>query len=250
MALIPKITKITLIILIVFLLSAIVTPVSADATILTHKDKRNLDIPDYFVPIKNFDMNPYLTPSSFINDILLKQCFRDDTCWKSLDAKTQSNVYKTIVMDKKPQELKPTDKNRDSICNTTMNCNLDKKGWVGTESLTSGILHLSYDNTQPNKISVKTSYEPQKIKLYGKMYSFKIYDKPSEIILLKKTFNLNNLSDDERKTIDLIVNIIDTGNQNNTLGLILSIIGTGIGATSTTITCAATVPTLGASSMA
>ena len=70
--------------------------------------------------------------------------------------------------------------------------------------------------------------------------SFKIY----------KTFNLNNLSDDERKTIDLIVNIIDTGNQNNTLGLILSIIGTGIGATSTTITCAATVPTLGASSMA
>ena len=29
------------------------------------------------------------------------------------------------------------------------------KGWVGTESLTSGILHLSYDNTQPNKISVK-----------------------------------------------------------------------------------------------
>ena len=95
MALIPKITKITLIILIVFLLSAIVTPVSADATILTHKDKRNLDIPDYFVPIKNFDMNPYLTPSSFINDILLKQCFRDDTCWKSLDAKTQSNVYKT-----------------------------------------------------------------------------------------------------------------------------------------------------------
>ncbi len=223
MTLKSKITKLASIILTIFLLSAITTPVSADVTILTHKDKRNLDISDYFLPIKDFDMNPYLTLSinqkhnPIADNVLLKQCFRDDTCWESLDAKTQSYVYKTISPSLKPHGLKPTDENRDSICNIQKNCNLDKKGWVGTESLTSGILHLSYDNTQPSKISIKMSYEPQKIKLYNKMYKFEMYNKPSEMILLNKTFNLKSLSDDERKLIDLIVNIIDTGNQNNTL---------------------------------
>ncbi len=255
MTLKSKTTKLISIILTIFLLSAITTPVSADTTILTHKDKSNLDISDYFLPIKDFDMIPYLTPSinqkhnPIVDASLLKKRFRDDTCWESLNAKTQSYVYKTISPSLKLQASKPTDENRDSICNTLKNCNLDKKGWVGTESLTSGTLHLTYDNTQPSKISIKMNYNPKKIKLYDTMYPFEMYNKPNEMILLNQTFDLNNLSDNERKLIDLIVNIIDTGNQNNTGMLILATTATGAGTISTIITCAGTIPTLGLTSI-
>ena len=164
MTLKSKITKLTSIILIVFLLSAIAMPVSADATIITHKDKRNLDIPNYILPIKDFDMKPYMVKKTLVDITFLDFCFKDDTCWNSLDAETQSYIYKQIP---KTIEDFTTDKKRDDICNRHHNlCNLDKKGWVDSESPTKGILHLSYDNTQPNKILIKISYNPTKIILY------------------------------------------------------------------------------------
>lgn len=253
MTLKSKIKKLTSIILIVLLLSAIATPVSAGATILTHKDKNNLDIPNYVLPIKDFDMKPYLTPSTGskmnhpANVKLLKNCFKDDTCWKSLDAKTQSYVYKNILSPLNLQGLKPTDENRDSICNKLTTCNLDKKGWVGTESPTLGILHLSYDNTQPNKIFIKISYNPAKIILYDHIYTFQVNNKPNEMILINQTFSLMNLSEDERKLIDLIVNIIDTGNQNNPTSLVIAASATTAGSIVTIISCTGIIPSLGSS---
>ena len=241
-----RITKLTSIILTILLLSAIAAPVSASATILTHKEKRNLDIPNYVLPIKNFDMKPYMVKKTLADITFLKFCFRDDTCWNSLDAETQSYIYKGIPKTIDDIIFNSTDKKKDDICNRHHNlCNLDKKGWVGTESPTIGILHLSYDNTQTSKISVKISYNPQKIILYDHIYTFQENNKPNELVLLDKTFSLSTLSEDKRKLIDLIVNIIDTGNQNDKVMLIISAATTIGGSISTIISCAGTVITVG-----
>ena len=239
------ITKISSILLVLLFLCAVTNPVSAEYIIPKDKDKNNLDIPNYFLPIKNFDMMPYLHSKSISDISLLKYCFRDDTCWNSLDTKTQSDIYKLRDRSKLPYIQEPVDKTRDEICSRHHYCNLDKKGWVGTETPTEGNLHLSYDNTQSSKISIKMSYEPKKIKLYDRIYQFERNNKPNEMIFLDKTFDLKNISDSELNAILLIVKIIDTGSRNDLGSLILTLAVTSGGVVGTIVTCAGAILSFG-----
>ena len=243
------ITKISSILLVILFLCVVTNPVSAVPAIPTDKDKNNLDIPNYFLPIKNFDMMPYLQSKSISDISLLKCCFRDDTCWNSLDAEMQSHIYNVFVRGGMPHVLEPVDKTRVEICNSDPNlCNLDKKGWVGTETPTEGILHLSYDKAESSKISIKMSYEPTKVKLYDRIYMFERSNKPNEMIFLDKTFDLKNISDSELNAILHIVKIIDAGSRNDLGTLVITLGALGLGTVTTIITCPGVIPTVGASS--
>ena len=242
------ITKISSILLVILFLCVVTNPVSAVPAIPTDKDKNNLDIPNYFLPIKNFDMMPYLQSKSISDISLLKCCFRDDTCWNSLDAEMQSHIYNVFVRGGMPHVLEPVDKTRVEICNSDPNlCNLDKKGWVGTETPTEGNLHLSYDKAESSKISIKMSYEPTKVKLYDRIYMFERSNKPNEMIFLDKTFDLKNISDSELNAILHIVKIIDAGSRNDLGALILTLTVTGAGVVGTIVTCTGLIPTGGVS---
>ena len=113
---------------------------------------------------QKFDMKPYMVKKTLADITFLKFCFRDDTCWNSLDAETQSYIYKGIPKTIDDIIFNSTDKKRDDICNRHHNlCNLDKRmGWhriTNNRNFTSIIRqHTNQQDIYQNKLQPKKNH--------------------------------------------------------------------------------------------
>ena len=184
---------------------------------------------------------------------IYRYCIRDDTCWSSLDQSTKAavqkkclSIFERVVDIAQGNASETLDEWRERNCEKHANCNLNKQGWVGRPVIMTGELQVeTITDAQKNTFRGIMRFTPDSVSVYNdRFYLFKEYKKTR--ILFDRTINTNSASDNERKFMELIQNIVSKKKEAdfNDLGIIFNSAWIIIESIVTTGTCIS-IPTTG-----
>ena len=160
---------------------------------------------------------------------IYRYCIRDDTCWSSLDQSTKAavkkkcrSIFERVADIAQGNASETLDEWRERNCEKHANCNLNKQGWVGRPVIMTGELQVeTITDAQKNTFRGIMRFTPDSVSVYNnRFYLFKEYKKTR--ILFDRTINTNSASDNERKFMELIQNIVSKKKEAdfNDLGII------------------------------